>query len=135
MATVFQTRPSGRFIEIKSQLRRKKLYRTNQGSNFFGDSFSNRDNLGVLIQFRGETKSQHVKRWYFFKNRTITSKGKELDWPNQTSWVFQHWYQQVASLLHSTECRRSDSSLQGNSTSCHKSDTWSHLDESVVSSA
>ena len=35
----------GRFIEIQSNLRKKKLYRTNQGSNFLGSRFSNRDNV------------------------------------------------------------------------------------------
>ena len=45
MTTVFNTWPDGRFIEIKSNLRRKKLRRTNQGSNFLGGSFSNIGNV------------------------------------------------------------------------------------------
>ena len=45
MTTVFYTRPYDRFIEIQTNLRRKKLDRTNQGSNFLGGSFNNRDNL------------------------------------------------------------------------------------------
>ena len=40
MTQVFQPRSYGRFIQ--SNLRRKKLRRTNQGSNFLGGSFSNR---------------------------------------------------------------------------------------------
>ena len=32
-------------IEIQSNLKRKDLNRTNQGSNLFGDTFSNRDNV------------------------------------------------------------------------------------------
>ena len=52
MATVFHPRPYGRFIEIQSNLRRKKLHRTNQGSDFLGGSFSNRDNIRAPIQFR-----------------------------------------------------------------------------------
>ena len=52
MTIVFHARPYGRFKEIKSSLRRKKLHRTNQGSNFFGGSLSNRDNVGAPIQFR-----------------------------------------------------------------------------------
>ena len=34
----------------------------NQSSKFFGDSFSNRDNVRAPIQFRGESQSQHLKR-------------------------------------------------------------------------
>ena len=40
MPTVFHAWPYGRFIEIQSNLRRKKLHRTNQSSNFLGGSCS-----------------------------------------------------------------------------------------------
>ena len=49
MTTVFRTWSYGRFIEIQSNLRRKKLHRKNQGSNFLGGSFSNRDNVRAPI--------------------------------------------------------------------------------------
>ena len=52
----------GRFTEIKSNFRRKKLHRTNQGSNFLGGSFSNRDNVTTPIQFRRESQLHHLKR-------------------------------------------------------------------------
>ena len=71
MTTVFHTWMDSRFIEIQSNLRRKKLCKTNQGSNFFGRSFSNRDNVRTPIQFRREGKTQHLKRWFFLKNRLI----------------------------------------------------------------
>ena len=45
MTTVFLAWPYGIFIKIQSNLRRKKLHVTNQGSNFPGGSFSNRDNV------------------------------------------------------------------------------------------
>ena len=45
MTTVFHARTYGRFIETQSNLRRKKLHRTNQGSNFLGSSLSNKDNV------------------------------------------------------------------------------------------
>ena len=45
MTTVFHIWPYGKFVEIQGNLRRKKLHRTNQGFNFLGDSFSNRDNV------------------------------------------------------------------------------------------
>ena len=58
------------YIKIKSNLRRKKHHRTNQGYNFLGGSFSYRDSVRVLIQVRRE-RSQHLKRWFFFKNKLI----------------------------------------------------------------
>ena len=62
MTTVFHTWLYGRFTEIQINHNRKKLYRMNQGSNFFGDSFSNRDNIRAAIQFRRESQPQHLKR-------------------------------------------------------------------------
>ena len=62
MTSVFHGWPYGRFIEIQSNLRRMKLNRTNQSANFPGGSFSNRDNVKVLIQFRKESQPQHLKR-------------------------------------------------------------------------
>ena len=54
MTTVFHAWLYGRFTEIESNIRRKKLHRTNQGSNFLGGSFSNRDN--VRAQYNLEEK-------------------------------------------------------------------------------
>ena len=53
MATVFHARLYGRFIEIKSSLRRKKLHRMNKGSNILGGIFSKRDVRAPI---------QHIKR-------------------------------------------------------------------------
>ena len=39
----------------------KKIHRTNQGSNFLGGSFSNRDNAGVPIQLRREIQHKSLK--------------------------------------------------------------------------
>ena len=50
MTKVFHVWVYGRFIEIQSNLRRKKLHKINQSSNFHGGSFSNRDNVTTLIQ-------------------------------------------------------------------------------------
>ena len=63
MTTVFHTWPNDRFIEIQSNLRRKKLHRTNQGSNFLGGSFSNRDNVRAPIQFRRESQPQQESKF------------------------------------------------------------------------
>ena len=88
MTTVFHTWPYGRFIEIQSNLRRKKLHRTNQGSNFLGESFGNRDNVRVPIQFRRESQPQHLKD--YFSSRTDPSIFTSiapvlLDQSNETS--------------------------------------------------
>ena len=50
MTTVLHAWVYGRFIQIQNKLRRKKLHRTNQGSNFLGGSFTNKDNVGTAIQ-------------------------------------------------------------------------------------
>ena len=54
MTTVFHTWVYGRFIEIQSKHRTKKLHTTNSGSHFLGGSFSNRDKVKAPIQFRRE---------------------------------------------------------------------------------
>ena len=61
MTAVFHTWSYGRFIKIQSNLRRKKLHRTNQGSNFLGGNFSNIDNLRAPIQFRRESQPSILK--------------------------------------------------------------------------
>ena len=71
MTTVFHARPYGRSIEIKSNPRRKKLHRAKQNSNFLGGSFSNKDDIRAPIQIRREKQSQHLKGWFFLKNRPI----------------------------------------------------------------
>ena len=57
MTTVFHAWPYGRFLEIHSNLKRKRLHKTSQGSNFLKGSFSNRDNVRDPIQFRRESQS------------------------------------------------------------------------------
>ena len=99
MTTVPHTWPCGRFIEIQSNLRRKKLHRTNEGSNFLGGSFTNRDNVIATIQFR--RKSHHPATTQpppsilkeDFSSRTDPSIFSSiapvfLDQSNETSWVF-----------------------------------------------
>ena len=51
MTTVFHAWPYGIFIEIQSNLSRKKLHRMNQGYNFLRSSFSNRDHVRAPTQF------------------------------------------------------------------------------------
>ena len=61
MTTVFHARLFGRFIEIQNNLRRKKLNRTNQSSNSLEGSFSSRDNVTTVIQFRRERQPEHFE--------------------------------------------------------------------------
>ena len=61
MTTVFHARLFGRFIEIQNNLRRKKLSRTNQSFNFLEGSFSSRDNVTTVIQFRRERQPEHFE--------------------------------------------------------------------------
>ena len=109
---VFHAWPYGRFIEIKNNLRKKK-HIINQGSNLLGWSYSNIDNVIVPIQFRRECQPQHLKILFFHKNRLIVSPALK-----STSGF----------LLHSTVSHSSDSSSDANSSCCHRSDTWSHLE-------
>ena len=66
MTTVSHAWPYDRFIEIQSNLRRKKFHRTNQGSNFLGGNFSNRNNVRAPIQFGREIQTQHFKIFHFW---------------------------------------------------------------------
>ena len=131
MAKVFYPWVYDRFIDIQNNLRRKKLHRTNQGSNFIAGSFSNRDNKRAPIQFRRKSQPQHLKRWFFLKNRPlhfhINSTSVTGDWSNKNSWVFPALKSTSHFLPHYTVSRRSDSSSEANSSCSHRSDAWSHL--------
>ena len=65
MTTIFHAWLYGRFIEIQSNLWRTKLHRMSQGSNFLGDSFSNRDNIRAPIQFSRERVNLNIVKDYF----------------------------------------------------------------------
>ena len=54
MTTKLHARLYGKIIEIKNNFRRKKLHRPNQGFNLLGDSFSNRNIVRAIIEFRRE---------------------------------------------------------------------------------
>ena len=62
-----------RFLEIQSNLNRKKIHRKNQGSNFYGGTFSKTENVRAQIQFRRKSQPKHHKRWFLLKNRLIHS--------------------------------------------------------------
>ena len=130
-AWVFHVWVYGRFIEIQSNLRRKKCHRTYQGSNFLGGSFSNGNNVRASIQFRRQSHGEHLKRWFFLKNRSTYFTSITpllLDQSNETSWVFPASKSTNHFLPQSTVFYRSDSGLEVNDSCCHKSDAWSHLE-------
>ena len=52
MTIVFHAMVYGRFIERQSNLRRKKLHRMNQGSNFLGGAFNKVPYLKPLGGFK-----------------------------------------------------------------------------------
>ena len=99
--------------------------KTNKSSNCLGGSFSNRDNVRASIQFGRENEPQHLKRW-FFCSRTDPSIFTSiapvlLHQSNKTNWVFP-------ALPQSTVSYRLDSSSEANSSCCHRSNAWSHLE-------
>ena len=88
MTTVFHVWPYGGFIEIQRNLRKKKLHRTNQSSNFLTDSCSNR-----VPQSSLEEKVNPSTLKDEFSSRAdpsiFTSVAPVLlEQSNSTSWVF-----------------------------------------------
>ena len=80
----------GGFIEIKSNLRRKKLHNTNQCSNFLWSSFRGRDNVKGPINLE-EINSHSILKTFFCKNKSvhihISSIGVTRS-VKETSWIF-----------------------------------------------
>ena len=112
MTTVFHTWVYGRFIEIKSNLRRQKLDRRNQSFNFLRCNFSNRDNLRAPFQFKREGQLQHLKRLFFLKNRLINfyiNRTIFIRPSNETSWVFPALKSSSHCVPQSKVSHRSDS--------------------------
>ena len=122
MTTVFHTWPYGRFIEIQNNLRRKKLHRTNPGSNFLGGSFSNREMQEPQSNLQEKVNPCFLRD--YFSSTTAQSIFTStapvlLDQSNETSWVFPALKSTSLFMPWSTMSRRSDSSSEANS-SCWK---------------
>ena len=88
MTIIFHAWSDGRLVEVQSNHKRKKLHRTNEGSNFLKGSFSNRDNVRAPIQFKREVNPSILKD--DFSSRTDPSfftltEPVLLEWLNQTS--------------------------------------------------
>ena len=103
-------------------------HRTNQGPNFLGVSFSNRNNLRAPIQFRRKSQPQHLK--ISFSSRTDRSLFTSiapvlLNWSNETRCVFPVLKLTSHFTSQSTVSHRSYSSLEANSSCYDRSDLWS----------
>ena len=67
---------------------RKKLYRTNQGSNFLGDSFSNKNNVRAPIQIEDKDNPSILKDDFSSRKNPAIFTSKVpllLDRSNKTS--------------------------------------------------
>ena len=85
MTAIFHARPYGKFIEVKSNFVRKKLYRMYQDSNLLGSSFNNRYNVRAPVEFKGERQSQTISSK---TNPSIYTSLELLDPSKETSRVF-----------------------------------------------
>ena len=131
MTAAFHVWLYGRFTELESNLRRKKIHRTNQGSNFLGGSFSSRYNVTAPIQFGRESQPS------ILKNNFSSRKGPSiftsiaallLDHLSKTSLFFPALKLTSHCLPHSTVSCRLNLSSEANSSCCHRSDAWSHIE-------
>ena len=111
-------------LQIQSNLRKKKLHKTNQGSNFSNFSSGNRNSVSAPTQLRRESQAKHLKRCFFLKNRPIFTSIAPvlLDQTNKASLVFPALKSTSHFLPQSTVYCRSYSSLEANSSCCHRSD-------------
>ena len=131
MTRIFHARSYDRFIEIKSNLTRNRLQRINQGSSFFGSSFSFRLYFKYRAQPNWEEKENPsiLKDDFSSKNSSVFTllAVALLDWSNKTCWVSPPLKSASHFLPKHTVSRRSGSSLGSISGCCHKSGAWSHL--------
>ena len=122
MTTVFQVQLDGRFTEIKNNLKRMKLYRTKQGSNFRG-SFSKRDQFRRKILKDGFPS----RRAHFHINSTRVIKPIKQ---NKLSFSSKEINKPLPAPFYRS--RGSDSSSNANFSCCHKSVALSHLEQQTV---
>ena len=140
MTTAFHVWLYGGFMDIQSTFRRKKLHRTNQGSNFLGGTFSNRENVRAPSRFKTKVNPSNLKDKFSSKTDpfTFTSIAPVLldviRPVKQTSQLFPALKSTNHFLPQSTVSPRSDSISEANCSCCNRSDAWLHLEYRVVSS-
>ena len=106
MATIFQARPYGRFLDIKCNCKRKKLDGTNQGSTYLGGRFINRDNVRSQLNLVEKVNPNILKNYFSSKTdlSIFTSIAPELlDLSNERVGFFQH-RDQKATFCPSLQC-------------------------------
>ena len=122
MTTIFDAWVYDRFIEIQSNLGRNNLYRTNEGSDIFGASFSNRDTVRPTVQLSPNQINPRILKHDFFPridSSIFTSITPVLlVRSKETSWVSPTLKSTSRVLSQSTLSRRSDSSSVANSSWC-----------------
>ena len=119
---------NGWFIETQINFRIKKLYRTNQASNFLRGSFSNRDN--EKPQPNLEEKANHS----ILKDDISSKTDPSFTWiapvllscSNKTKWVLPALKSRNYFLSQSRVPSISNSSSEANSSCCHRADAASH---------
>ena len=89
MTKVFHASPyPPKFIETKSNFRKKVFNRTNHRSNFLGGSFSNHNNLRAPIQFTNERQSQNPRDDFTSRKDVSIFKllaPESIDWSNEAN--------------------------------------------------
>ena len=127
MTTVFHEWPYGGLTGIQSKFRRKKLHRSNQGSNFLEGSFINRDNLRAQFNLEEKVNPSILKD--DFSSRTCPSIFTTiapvlLDQSNRTSCFCPALKSRSQFMPQSTVSHRSNSRSRPNSSCCHRSGAW-----------
>ena len=111
VTTVFHWWSHGRFVEMQINHRRKKLHRTNQGSNFLKDSFSNKIMYEPQYNLEEKVNPSILKDEFSSVTDPLFFMSTEpvlLDWLNETSWVFPALKSTSHFLPQSTVSLRSD---------------------------
>ena len=85
MTTLFHARLYGKLTEIKNTYRSEKLRTLNPIS--WKQLYQQRQSINSSLYQQLESQSQHLKNYFFFKNRVI--QPKLFNWSNRTSYVFQ----------------------------------------------
>ena len=130
MKTVFHTRSDGRFIEIKCNLKKNKLQRTNQSSYFLEGSCSHKFIVKSWIQFRRGKQSQFLKGCFFIKDSPIHPYIDVIKviWIIKSNWLdFPSMNVNKPFPVRPWVSPGSDSSSVANSGCCHKSKPWLHF--------
>ena len=113
---IFHGRPYSKLIEIKSNLRRKKPHRVDQGSSYLGGSFNNRDQ-------EPQSNLEETRDFFVFKNKHThftTNGNRVITMVKEHKLNYSSIEIKEAISCPSPQCLRSRSAA--NSSCSHKSD-------------